>query len=110
MKNCNMQPVGMPECPACESGIEPRMGNRMEARMEKRMGSCMEGHMQKPMTGEMCYKREHDAYGCGQYPIGMGYVPWQAFKDIYDMERGLNAGTIFAELEKPFMGRRTYRR
>ena len=102
MKNCNMQPQGMADCTMREPRMESRMGVCMD--------SGMDGHMHKPMMGEMRYMREHDAYGCGQYPIGMGYVPWQAFKDIYDMERGLNAGTIFAELEKPFMGRRTYRR
>lgn len=106
MKNCNMQPNGMSECVMREHGIEPRM----DARMDTRMGTCMEGHMHKAMTGEMCYMRENESYGCGQYPIGMGYVPWQSFKDIYDMERALNAGTIFAELEKPFLGRRAYRR
>lgn len=102
MKNCNMQPNGMPECSMREHGIEPRM--------DSRMGSCMDGHMRKTMPDDMCYMRDNDSCGCGQYPIGMGYVPWQSFKDIYDMERGLNAGTIFAELEKPFLGRRAYRR
>jgi len=48
--------------------------------------------------------------GCEAYPIGMGYVPWQEFKDLHDPDRGLHAGTIFMELEKPFTGRRPYRR
>jgi len=47
---------------------------------------------------------------CDDYPIGMGYVPWQEFKNLYDPEKGLHSGTIFAELEKPFTGRRLYRR
>lgn len=102
MKNCNMQPNCMSDCDMREPAIEPRM--------DSRMGVCRDGRMQKPMSGERCYMREQDAYGCGQYPIGMAYVPWQSFKDIYDMERALNAGTIFAELDKPFMGRRAYRR
>ena len=106
MKNCNMQPIGMPDCGMREPRIEPRM----DARMEKRMGSCMDGQMHKAKAGEMSFIRENEVCGCGQYPIGMAYVPWQAFKDIYDMERALNAGTIFAELEKPFIGRRAYRR
>ena len=70
--------------------------------------ACMPEHRMANEAG--CYMRENDSYGCGKYPIGMGYVPWQEFKDIYDLERGLNAGTIFAELEKPFWGRRAYRR
>lgn len=106
MKNCNMQPAGIPECALRERGMEARM----DVHMDSRMGNCMDEHMRKVMPGERCFMRENDTYQCEKFPIGMGYVPWQEFKDIYDMERGLNAGTIFAELEKPFWGRRAYRR
>ena len=41
-----------------------------------------------------------------KFPIGMAYVPWQAWRDIYDMEKGLQRGTIFAELDLPFEGQR----
>lgn len=37
-------------------------------------------------------------------PIAMGYVPWQHFKDLYDIEKGFMQGTIFQELDKPFYG------
>lgn len=57
------------------------------------------------------YMRDRDSScECSQYPIGMGYIPWQEFKNLHDPERGLHAGTIFMELEKPFTGRRNYRR
>ena len=103
MKNCNMQSSNMVDC----TMREPRMENRMEVCMD----SCMDVHMQKRMPNEMCFMRENNIYNrCDAYPIGMAYVPWQTFKDIYDPERGLAAGTIFAELDKPFMGRRAFRR
>ncbi len=35
-------------------------------------------------------------------PIAMAYVPWQCFRDIYCIEKGFMAGTIFEELDKPF--------
>ena len=58
-----------------------------------------------------CYMREKEcSCECEAYPIGMGYVPWQEFKNLHDPDRGLHAGTIFMELEKPFTGRRPYRR
>ncbi len=38
-------------------------------------------------------------------PLGMGYVPWQTWGDVYDLNKGLNAGTIFPCLDKPFLGR-----
>ncbi len=39
-------------------------------------------------------------------PIAMGYVPWQKWKQTYSLEQGLTRGTIFPELDLPFvMGR-----
>lgn len=38
-------------------------------------------------------------------PIAMAYVPWQRFGHIYELDRALQTGTIFAELDKPFTGR-----
>lgn len=37
-------------------------------------------------------------------PIAMGYVPWQHFQDLYDIEKGFMQGTIFKELDKQFYG------
>ena len=36
-------------------------------------------------------------------PIGMGYVPWQQWGQTYPLERALERGTIFPELDLPFM-------
>ena len=39
-------------------------------------------------------------------PIAMAYVPMQRWNQVYDMSRGLTRGTIFPELDLPFvMGR-----
>lgn len=37
-------------------------------------------------------------------PIGMGYVPWQRWGQTYSLEQGFERGTIFPELDYPFMG------
>lgn len=37
-------------------------------------------------------------------PLGSAYVPWQHFEQVMDAEKGLNHGTIFAELVLPFYG------
>ena len=34
----------------------------------------------------------------------MAYVPFQQYKTIYSAEKGLENGTIFPELDKPFLG------
>lgn len=40
-------------------------------------------------------------------PIAMMYVPYQQWAKVYDPKVGLERGTIFEELDKPFIGERT---
>lgn len=40
---------------------------------------------------------------CG-YPLGSVYAPLQEWRGIYDLETGLDRGTIFRELDKPWYG------
>lgn len=37
-------------------------------------------------------------------PLAMAYVPFQKWKNVYDASAGLQAGTIFKDLELPFYG------
>lgn len=39
-----------------------------------------------------------------QTPVGMAYIPYQNMDRIYDEEQGLMVGTLFPELNKPFLG------
>lgn len=43
-------------------------------------------------------------------PIAMAYVPWQKWQEIYEPCRALESGTIFKELDKPFLGKGGMRR
>ncbi|MFR2848215.1 MAG: spore coat associated protein CotJA [Hungatella hathewayi] len=44
--------------------------------------------------------------GMEMYPIAMGYIPWQQWQQTCALDRGLARGTIFPELDLPFvMGR-----
>jgi hypothetical protein len=38
-------------------------------------------------------------------PLAMAYVPWQQWQNIYEPCRALERGTIFEELDKPFLGK-----
>lgn len=40
-----------------------------------------------------------------QMPLAMAYVPWQKWCGIYETCKGFQRGTIFAGLDKPFLGR-----
>lgn len=37
-------------------------------------------------------------------PLAMAYVPWQIWDMTYEMEEGFAVGTIFPELDLPFLG------
>ena len=36
------------------------------------------------------------------FPVGMAYVPWQVWQDLYDPEDAFPIGTIFRELDYPW--------
>lgn len=48
---------------------------------------------------------KENEFCCG-FPLAMAYVPWQPWRNVYDMEKALRRGTIFAELDLPFEGKR----
>lgn len=39
-----------------------------------------------------------------KFALAMAYVPWQDWNCPYAVEKGLQCGTIFKELDKPFRG------
>ena len=50
------------------------------------------------------YSHPSSRVGCfeQQFPIGMGYIPWQIWKQTYPLEHAFSAGTIFPELDYHF--------
>ncbi len=75
---------------------------------------CMNRSMAMPNCGcqkEPVYQKDmcntmHHHEEWGEFPIAMAYVPWQKWKNIYELDKGFHTGTIFEELDKPFLGRR----
>ncbi|MEG0489827.1 MAG: spore coat associated protein CotJA [Hydrogenoanaerobacterium sp.] len=41
---------------------------------------------------------------CYMPALAMAYVPMQKWQQIYDQQMALSRGTLFAELDKPFIG------
>ena len=41
--------------------------------------------------------------GCAQQVVRMAYVPMQRLGKVYEPEQGFDIGTIFPELNKPFL-------
>jgi hypothetical protein len=44
------------------------------------------------------------SWGLRGYPLASVYAPYQEFRGLYDKETALKQGTIFSELDLPFMG------
>jgi hypothetical protein len=47
----------------------------------------------------------HHSWGLVDYPLAMVYSPVQKWQNIYDGETALVRGTIFEELDLPFVGK-----
>lgn len=86
MRNYNMPNYAMPPC---------NMNNRMEYPRR---------NMPKPMEYPAC--DEKDSCLEMDYEVAMAYVPWQSFGALYEPEKSLDVGTIFVEMDKPFLGKR----
>ena len=46
----------------------------------------------------------HKSWGLVGYPLAMVYSPVQDFHKLYEMDAALKQGTVFKELDLPFMG------
>ena len=61
-----------------------------------------EERCENPSCDIKCDRRK--SWGLEGYPLAMVYAPVQRFDNIYDMDMALIQGTIFGELDLPFMG------
>ncbi len=54
----------------------------------------------EPQSHALC-ENTTSRYGISGLPVGATYAPLQKFEDIYDPERALERGTVFAALDLP---------
>lgn len=59
------------------------------------------------MSRRSCHEKNENCID--MFPVGMAYVPWQNWNQIYELDKALSVGTLFPELDKPFIGRRACR-
>ncbi len=56
-------------------------------------------------TDDECEREKYDG-DFDRFPIGMCYVPWQCFRNLYENEfTALANGTLFKELDLDWYGR-----
>lgn len=64
------------------------------------MADCNMQSMQRPRPGS-CSRDQ--LLGM---PLAIAYVPWQHWNETYQLDKAMQVGTIFPELDKPFLGKR----
>lgn len=47
---------------------------------------------------------DRHSWGLVGYPLAMVYSPVQHFSEIYELDKALESGTVFKELDLPFEG------
>lgn len=97
------------------SGSMPSGNRNMSAPMQPDMGTAPEAAPVPAMMGnmpagsEMTPETQQNTMFCediDRFPIAMGYVPMQRWSQPSPLDEGFSRGTIFAELDLPFvMGR-----
>lgn len=48
----------------------------------------------------------HSRDSLRHFPLAMAFVPWQQWNQTYELKKALQVGTIFPDLDKPFLGKR----
>lgn len=89
-----------------DRGCERERGEARDCGCERERGEgrdCGCGRERKETRDCGCGRKQEDPlYGM---PLAMAYVPWQRWGDIYPVCEGFHTGTIFEELDKPFLGK-----
>lgn len=77
--------------------------------------NCSNAELQKILSGSGNYPSpsldlpscdgKGDGFGLVGYPLASVYAPMQSFDNLYELDNGFYAGTIFKELDLPFSGR-----
>lgn len=67
-------------------------------------GGCPGGRMPRPASGgNASFRSCRPRPDWSEFPIGMAYVPWQSFRNLYSYEKAFCVGSLFQELDQPFM-------
>ena len=80
-----------------------RIGEGLLQRMLNSNGTRPLGDL-PPEDSEKAPCLPRSSWGLREVPLGMVYAPLQEFRHLYDRDKALRQGTIFRELDLPFMG------
>ncbi len=75
----------------------------------KKTSEYEEGKLKKATNKsetENCSENKFSDVKLKKLPLTMAYIPMQCYKEAYGYEEALKNGTLFPELDKPFLGRK----
>lgn len=79
-----------------------RVNEALRARMlEAQNGECRESC--PSCESQHSSHSGKKTWGLEDYPLASVYAPLQSWRNLYDAEAGLSRGTIFKELDLPFL-------
>ena len=85
-----------------------KLGNAYYGR---RMPSCSTGaYARRTATCGICDEAMSSiaVNDCADMVVAMAYVPIQPWQTLFEVEDGFKRGTVFPDLDKPFMGGACY--
>lgn len=83
-----------------------QMTDYMREKNSCQMTDCMREKNSCRMTDNNTENNVWQFCGKKDWSIGMTYVPMQKWQELYPLDEGFHQGTIFKELDLPFLGRR----
>ena len=88
----------------CERGSQ-RYDNSCGERDSQRYDNSCGGRRDGCSSGEGRYDSHsgRKSWGLEEYPLASVFAPLQCWRNLYDAEVGLSRGTIFKELDLPFL-------
>lgn len=64
---------------------------------------CSDEHRSMPVAAAEPEHGKKGTWGLSGYPLASVYAPLQTFGELYDLETALKRGTVFSELDLPFV-------
>lgn len=68
-----------------------------------RMRDSVSDYPNNGTSGRGNLTKDRHSWGLDEYPLAMMYAPIQKWRNAYDIETALRRGTLFKELDLPFM-------
>lgn len=99
-----MEPVRYPQGRNMSAGCGCNTGNPRNTGYHSRPNQMPHPSDRTQRPNKPCQDRFDVDHG--DFPVGMAYVPWQTWENLYAPEQGLCEGTIFMDLNQIFCGKR----